>query len=273
MPIQEKVPLLYVTHLHIKGLAPSSIAVHLAAVRSLHILAGYKEPVLRTAQVNLALKGMKDTFVTVQKRPIEYDLLKSMCKVVQCYRNAELWTAVWCLAFFAGLRSSEYTHSGDPEIQGPTIDCVQFSTDLKVMYYTVRRSKTKVQGFTVPVGCTEGSVCPVCTMAVYLASRKKGGTMSRDSPLFMLEGKVLVASAVNSMIQKVVGDLGLDQKHYSTHSLRSGAASTAANVGFQDWELQRLGGWKSQVYKQYIREVDNHVAGFAARLTSRAAQK
>ena len=260
-------PLLYVTHLHLKGLAPTSISVHLAAVRALHVVEGFKEPEIRTPQVNLALKGMLDAHVTTQRKPIDFNMLTEICDVVSNHSNSSMWLAVLCLAFFAGLRSSEYCDSGDPEFQGPSVGHVQFAKD-KVMYFTVKRSKTKAQGFTVPLGCTKEQICPVCSMIQYLASRKHDGSLRRNAPLFLYRGSALRAGQVNQFIKKVVQVLGLDPKDYSTHSIRSGAATTAATVGFKDWELQKLGGWKSQVYKQYIREVDDHITGFTTRLTS-----
>ena len=72
---------------------------------------------------------------------------------------------------------------------------------------------------------------------------------------------------VNEKIKQLVANLGMDPRNYSTHSIRSGAASTAAKLGFQDWEIMRLGGWKSATYRSYIRHLDTHVAGFSARLT------
>ena len=46
--------------------------------------------------------------------------------------------------------------------------------------------------------------------------------------------------------------IGLNKKFYSAHSLRSGAATTAACRGVPAWLIQKLGRWRSGCYKIYI---------------------
>ena len=138
--------------------------------------------------MNLALKGIKDRYKEKPKEPIDFTLFKEICRLITQKQNADLWLAVLCLAFFAGLRSAEYCNTGDPKIGSPLVASVQFDQANRILYYTVKRSKTSATGFTVPLGCTRIPLCAYCTMLYYMASRKKQGTLHRSAPLFLLQG-------------------------------------------------------------------------------------
>lgn len=47
---------------------------------------------------------------------------------------------------------------------------------------------------------------------------------------------------------------GLDPALYSGHSFRAGSATTASELSFNDWEMKKLGRWKSQAYNIYLRQ-------------------
>ena len=48
--------------------------------------------------------------------------------------------------------------------------------------------------------------------------------------------------------------LGEDSMAFSTHSLHRGASTHAHKANITDLEIQCLGHWKSDCYKQYIQE-------------------
>ena len=47
--------------------------------------------------------------------------------------------------------------------------------------------------------------------------------------------------------------MGLDPTRYRTHSLRIGGASMLAAAGRPDYEIQKLGRWKSLAFLEYIK--------------------
>ena len=264
--------LLYIAYMNTQGLSASTMSVYLSSIRSAHVMAGYQEPNIRSPQVKLALKAIKDNSAPpLQKKPIVYTMLKQMISVLNNESNAIMWSAMLSLAFFAGLRGAEYAmvslNSGH---MYPCLSHIQFATvdNTKVMYYQVQSAKTNVHGYKVPVGCTGAYVCAYCMMLRYV--KHQFSTMADPHmPLFVFQnGQVVSKNHVNLLIKKLVAKLGYNVADYSTHSIRAGAASTAAAMGFNDWEIMRLGGWRSAAYRSYIRSVDSHVAGLSARLVT-----
>ena len=273
VPVQDSIILLYITFMFNKGMAFSTIQVYLSAIRSLQVMAGFQEPDLRSPQVKLALRAVKfNSAPPKQKCPIDYLLLCKMLHLVSLGSENKLWTAILCLAFFAGLRGSEYTqYSVNGKLTYVKLSQIKLVTDNHdtIMYFKVPRSKTTVHGFSIPLGCTKVLICPVCSMVRYLMRFSHNYAVSADSPLFTTrDGTPISKRMVNTKLKQLAGELKLDPDSFTTHSIRAGAASTAARLGFQDWEIKRLGGWGSSAYRQYIRNLDSHVAGFSARLTS-----
>jgi len=60
---------------------------------------------------------------------------------------------------------------------------------------------------------------------------------------------------------------GHDPSLFSGHSYRAGAATSAGDSGFQNWEIQMLGRWSSSAYTVYLRNPEV-VSTFAKRLVS-----
>ena len=79
IPVESYNVLLYVTHLYEQGLSASTINVYLSAVRSMHVMSGLPEPLVRSPQVLLALRAIKAASKPVrQKEPITLKLLSRM---------------------------------------------------------------------------------------------------------------------------------------------------------------------------------------------------
>ena len=270
LPITTKNVLLFVTYLHKSKVSHASICVYLSALRSLQVMAGMPEPYLRTPQVKLALKAIaNDSAPTKQKMPIDIELLVKILKMLHGQVNGLVWSAMLTLAFFAGLRGSEYTGFWDKGLyRYVKIAQVKFSQSKigHVMYFQVARTETNIHGHSVPLGCTGKDLCPVCSMSRYLQNRLTSYGSTND-PLFLLhDKKVITKVMVDNKIKDIVKRLGMNPTQYSTHSIRAGAASTAASLGFAEWEIKKLGGWRSSAYRRYIRNMDKHIVHFSARL-------
>ena len=61
---------------------------------------------------------------------------------------------------------------------------------------------------------------------------------------------------------------GLSHKNYNIHSFRIGAATTARQAGIPDAQIQMLGRWQSNAYKQYIKTPREELARLSKQLIS-----
>ena len=245
VPATEVTILLYVTHVNKKGLAHGSVMVHLAAIRNLHVQQGYGEPNVACPQIKQALKAIKDAGPQpIRKQPIKLQLLMEMWKLLQGTSHELLWKAVLSIAFYGGLRVAEYTATQAKSNTAPSVNSIRFekSKGQIIMYYTVAQTKTCPAGITVPYGCSRHQVCAVCAVKAYLNYRSAPGTVYSAEPLFSYNGKPVTRTDVEAVIKSLISQVGLPPEEYSAHSLRAGVASTAAEAGFRDWEVQNLGG-------------------------------
>jgi len=73
---------------------------------------------------------------------------------------------------------------------------------------------------------------------------------SPKSPLFSKDdSSPLSRGHIISQVKSALVKVGFEAMKFSGHSFRQGAASSAAAVGFNDYEIQQLGTWHSNSYK------------------------
>ena len=259
----------FLAYLHKKGLSFSAINVYLSAVRNLNIINGFSVPLCRSPRIKLALKCIKDmSKEPARKEPITLQLLKDLWPVIVDSQDSLMWQSLISLAFYGSMRCSEYT-PGPVGTHFPAIQNITFSHNGQYMYYKVPKCKTLSNGFTCTLACSGSVICALCCTVTYLQHRVTSGQVSAGSPLFVTaSGKQVCSKQVNTYIKQIVSALGFQATKYSAHSLRAGAASTAARAGFRDWEIKLLGGWKSSTYTQYIRDNNKHAANFSRRMAN-----
>ena len=265
LPIHEAVLLRYVAYLDIQGLAPATVRNYLAAIRAWVVSLGLQEPVIWSPRVHLACRSMTRTHAPPrQVTPITYHLLSSIISLLTPSRDHLVLASALSLQFFACLRASELC-SNDYQARVPSRSDVVFYTkdSVPIMKYTCHTSKTAVHGFDVHIGCSGAPVCAVCIMHHYFSSHP---SLPND-PLFLLSsGQSLSYEAYNSSIKQLVRKLGLDPSNYSSHSLRAGAATQAAQTGLDSTSIKRLGRWRSQAYMVYLRPPPESYARLAPKL-------
>ncbi len=102
-------------------------------------------------------------------------------------------------------------------------------------------------------------------MLPYLALR--GG---KPGPLFILaDSTYLTRPKLASMLRATLTQASMDHAKYSTHSFRSGAATTAADVGISDVHIKMLGRWSSEAYRIYVKTPQEKLAPLTKQLVSK----
>jgi hypothetical protein len=272
-PVSENTLLLYVAYLFESGFKGPSIRVYLAAVRSMHIYGGFIYPT-NMVRLQLAVKGaVCQSNPPVRKLPITYNILSKMLAAIEGRFDATLCNAVMTLAFFGCFRASEFcVADASPFDAGSHLlyDDITVNLKEKNMSVFLKKSKSDIlsQGTTVYIGCSGRRVCAFCMMRAYLQYRNTISAVTDGAPLFItVLGDALKKEYFVSITRLALGLAGYNPSKFSGHSYRAGAATTAGDNGFEDWELKMMGRWKSSAYTVYLRN-PKIVATFAKRLVN-----
>ena len=125
----------------------------------------------------------------------------------------------------------------------------------------LRRAKTDPLGSGVEIflGASGTAVCPVSALMRYLAVRPPG-----DGQLLVWEdSRPLTKTTFVTRLRRGLQSAGLDMNQFSGHSLRIGAATSAAAAGVPDHLIKTLGRWRSEAYHLYIRTPKDSLLGVA----------
>ena len=243
MPTEPKIVSLYLTHLS-QTSKFSTLKRRLASISVIHKISGHyidtKHPMI--TENLMGIKRVKGSYQKA-KKPILINDLKSIINVIDKEKN-ELTKlknrALILIGFAGGFRRSELV-----AISYEDIDFVQ--EGVKIF---IKRSKTDQSG----EGMTKGipyfnnkEYCPVISLKNWI---KKSNT--NHGKVFDISDK-----SVALTIKKYTSIAGLDSKKYSGHSLRSGFATSAAELGAEERSIMAMTGHKTtQMVRRYIQEAN-----------------
>ena len=218
------------------------------------------------ARLQLLLKGIRkqQCHPPARRLPVTGDILRDMCNLLHKQFFGPYWDplclAAITLAFYGFLRCGEFTtvsNTFHPDVNLCRRDIQPFPLTSKHAGYTLclKTSKTDPfrQGVAISIYYVGGPCCPVQPMTKFL--RLRDTLCSHPlGPLFRLpNGKPLSRRCFTDMLQWLCSGVGQNSSHFTGHSLRIGAASTAARHQVPDHLIQVLGRWSSDCYKVYIR--------------------
>ena len=154
-----------------------------------------------------------------------------------------LWAA-FTMAFYGFFRVSELTNLRWCD--------VLFSSDH--ISVTLHQSKTDPfrRGCIVKIFKTDSSTCPHHAIDRF---HKMCGDVTPAASLYQAgRFQPLSHAAVTNTLRQLLKQAGIDYPHYSSHSFRIGAATTAAAAGLPSWLIKTLGRWASNAYLTYIHQ-------------------
>lgn len=264
---------MFVAFLASQGLSPQSVSVYLAGVRHLAVCAGDKpEDRSQWPRLQYVIRGLARTRANVGPRPrlpITGSILARLGRIWSegSFQDRLLWAAS-CVGFFGFLRSGEFTSTVGQPVSGLLVEDVAIDSHECPAVVRIRLRIAKMdpfgKGVDIFLGATGSEVCPVGALLKYLSVRPAG-----KGPLFVGEDRTpLSRSYYVSHLKMALRRAGIDDSQYSGHSLRIGAATTAAAVGIPDHVIKMLGRWRSEAYHLYIRVPGESLAQFTRRLGS-----
>ena len=277
LPAGEDTIVLFISYLDQRKLSGRSTRVYLSALRSLHLDEGFAPPCIATPRIKRMLRAMDISGVPPrQKLPITLDILSLMLSVMPPGYDGYVFKSAMSLAFFGCLRAAELCvtgHAFDPlrhlTLMDVQVVALEAATAVKVC---IKRSKTDHvnQGFSVTLKCISTSVCAHCALLnMHFARHQSGLSVLPTSPLFLFgDASYLTKFTFVKQTRYLLQLAGFDPDGYSGHSFRAGCATSAAQAGFSDWEIQLLGRWSSSAYHRYIRASPSLLASLAHRLAT-----
>ena len=256
MPTQPKILALYITHLSSYS-KYSTLKRRLASISILHKTKGHyidtKHPIIMEN-----LMGIKRTNGSNQKskKPLLIKDLKQVINVIDKENDPDIKKlrnkTLLLIGFSGGFRRSE--------LVSLNFEDVEFVFEgLKI---TVKKSKTDQfgEGFTKGIPHFENSLyCPVTSLKrwINISKIKKGPIFVRFSKGSRITNIRLTDQSIALIIKDYLVKAGIDSRHYSGHSLRSGFATSAAEAGAEERSIMAITGHKStEMVRRYIKEAN-----------------
>ena len=243
MPTDPKVVSLYLTHLS-QTSKFSTLKRRLASISVIHRLSGHyidtKHPMI--TENLMGIKRVKGSYQKA-KKPILLNDLKSIVNVIDKDENEKRRSksrALILVGFAGGFRRSELV-----AILYEDLDFVP--EGVKIF---VRRSKTDQSGEGMTKGIpyfSSQEYCPVISLKNWLEKSE-----IKSGKIFDISDK-----SVALTVKKYTAIAGLDSNKYSGHSLRSGFATSAAELGAEERSIMAMTGHKTtQMVRRYIQEAN-----------------
>lgn len=246
----------FVSYLHLRGQAPSTIATHLSGISYFHKIYNLPDPT-QSYQVRQAQTGGRRLNPHVDQRlPITKDILYQLCSCIpdlapNAYM-ASLFQSLFLLMFHAFLRVGEVAVSGQQTNHILTIDQLHISymeakpIALTIHFNSFKHSNGSPVKLRIPI---QQDPCPVKFLLQFLKQRG-------NSPghLFVtLMKQTISRHQVAEFLSIALQYAGYKPDNYNTHSFRIGAATYAASQGYTPLQIQQMGRWKSDAFYQYLR--------------------
>ncbi len=240
-----------------QGLAVNTLRLRHAALRYLHLLAGYPPPTA-TALVTTTFAGIK----RAHRRP-----LGKKSALIDTALAAAIATipttlpglrdrALLLVGFAAALRPSE--------IAGLTIDHLAHHPDGIELFLPWRKNDQDAEGTRLWLPQGQTLLCPVVALNAWLAAaeiiegplfrriwrlppprRAKGARRPPDMGRFRIGLEPIDTDSIALVVKKWTGEAGFDGTAFAGHSLRRGAISTGVAQGVHIARLKQFSGHAS----------------------------
>ena len=271
-PLLESTLRLFVTFLA-RSLSYASIKTYLAAVRYKNIELGFAADLQNMQLLNLLLRGVKRSkgeHIRPLRLPITLPLLKVLKESLRRASYAEndkvMLLAASTTAFFGFLRSAEFCCVSSTFFNpSSTLLVSNVSSEAEIFIVNIKVSKVDPfrRGHSIRLAPSGTSVCPVRALSKHLLNCRDA-----SKPLFMFaDGKYLTRELLTHTVQSLLQGTP-HTGHYTSHSFRIGAATTAAAAHIPDWLIKILGRWSSNCYERYIRTPSNVIDHVSCKLAS-----
>jgi site-specific recombinase XerD len=245
LPADPKIVSFYITHLSSNSKV-STLKRRLASISIIHKIKGLYIDIKHPLIIE-NLMGIQRKLGVFQKskKPILINELKEIIKTIESTEKNEIKRirnkALILVGFAGGFRRSELVNI--------KLDDLEFTKEgLKIF---IQRSKTDQsgEGMTKAIPYFKNkNLCPVISIKNWIEIIKN----KTNSLVFDISDKLVAV-----LIKKYLQIAGFDKTKYSGHSLRSGFATVAADLGADEKSIMNMTGHKtSSMVRRYIKETN-----------------
>ena len=276
--------LLYMVHLGITmSRAAGTVKAKLFALRQMHIVAGYPDPLQGKPRLRMALKGLERRRGPGRRKlrttPGMLKWIRTQLRPETCANDAVPWAGLM-LAFFFLMRVGEYAHSGHwdrkkvltpsdlkGQLEGQPVVEYRRADEVLLRFKSSKADLQEGAGATRNHYRTHERLCPV--EALELLQKHLGHRMTREphEPLLRWEdGSPLTRDHIQAILERGAVAVDLPPDRFRSHSLRIGGATALYHV-YHDVEIiKRCGRWSSSAFQGYLWEANETARGVAARM-------
>ena len=254
-PVTEQTLILFATNLASYS-SHQNVKLHMAAIKHFAIIHGFPAPFKEFHRLYKLIRGIKRSLGSSHSLPKRLPITPPLLLIInrnlfnssKLYQDKlMLWAAI-TTAFFGFLRISEYTSPRKTTFD-PLITLLKQDLAITNMgaWLWIKASKTDPfrEGVTVRIAANNTLLCPVNALRIYLPLHP-----NPSGPLFVFQnGTFLTRTDINNLLKDMTDGVA----NISSHSLRIGAASTAAAMGCPKYLIQGMGRWSSDCFRRYIR--------------------
>ncbi|XP_065195395.1 uncharacterized protein LOC135826722 [Sycon ciliatum] len=248
---------LYLVHLLLSSSSPAPVATAVASISWVHQKATLPDLTRHAcvAQCHRAVQRLLARPVKPKKALVSTEVQR----IIEHYSDSstsldDLQTITLIVLGFSAMLRWDELHRLTPSD-------ISFTDTHMVISLQQRKNDQFRKGHQVYIARSGLTTCPVELVQRFLTA----GKHLPHQPLFCRLGScrkqailrpiAISYSCALEKVRKCLAIVGLDPKEYGLHSMRSGAASTAASAGTADRLIKRHGGWKSDSSKnRYIEE-------------------
>ena len=252
----------FIEYLNLHVAAPSSISNQVSAVRVFMALAGYPTQEAYHPRVVRSLEALHRNkgYVPNVKDPVPMGILRQVVLGLNKSPEHRLAKAALLIQFYGALRKSEvcpptikrfkstcHLTREDVSLEGGKLTLVIKAA--KNMQRTDQRRKIVLES---------AQDKDLCVVEAAKAAMAVSPTIKTTDPFLMFPSREPVPfTHVEKVWAAALRDMGIKDRKFTLHCLRSAAATEAFEEGVPELDIQKYGGWRSTVHRQYIRRSNN----------------
>ena len=266
--------------------AYSTIHVMLYALRHVHLLERWPDPLRDKVLLKMAMKGISRLQgAPLRKVPASMDMLRWAIARLNLEVWDDLMVAIALIMMFLFLmRSREALRKGKyPDLKQcvrvhmvvlmqagveVTGEAVQ-DADEVVLMQGYSKTDPNGQGSVVNLHAAKGN--PLCLVELLKKAHRMNPGHFRGGNNFLLtmsDGKVLHRDVVSGQLKAAGVALGAPKDALAVISLRSGGASAMWNEGFGAEDIKKRGRWRSEVWRAYVWDGHDRAKDLAGKMLS-----